>query len=387
MFNNGVPDMGAMPSGFGLSGDVSAVQALISALVSAGADNMWTDYARSSMRNSGGSQAAESEAIVTWLDQAGSHDLTGGNAQPTVINDRVYLDGGTPGQKAFYNSAYADVDAVSGLLIWQADPVPADNTTVPLSISDGANATGLQFYVAAANPPGSILKLTIRVTGTDIGVNLTNLTLYDGNPHVIAFGRPSAGSAWMSVDGGTPVTVAVTANDKIINEIRLGNAAYSNDCFQGFMDLCAIWHSYVDVATMTPLITDALTVVEILKDANFGNMIYNPYFSVDSYWTKGTGWTISGGKASASAAPAGGAGNLSQANGLQAGRSYEVTFTISNYSAGTIRPLAGSTGVGTSRSANGTFTETIVAGGSTSFFLQVTVNFTGDIDNVSVIEV
>ena len=47
---------------------------------------------------------------------------------------------------------------------------------------------------------------------------------------------------------------------------------------------------------------------------------------------------------------------------MVAGQSYSITFTVVNFSAGTIRCVLGGGTAGTYRSANGTYTETIVAG-------------------------
>lgn len=109
------------------------------------------------------------------------------------------------------------------------------------------------------------------------------------------------------------------------------------------------------------------------------NYINNPEFYKDLYWTKGTGWSISGGVASGAAT----SGLLEQPSiGLVQGNVYLVIFTISNYSSGNIKPYIGGSGGGTNRSANGTYLEVItMVGTDTLFFLGA---FTGDIDDVEV---
>jgi len=63
---------------------------------------------------------------------------------------------------------------------------------------------------------------------------------------------------------------------------------------------------------------------------------------------------------------------------------YNVTFTITNYTgAGTITPTVGDT-AGTARSANGTFTEAIISGAGSKFELLPSAAFGGDISNVLV---
>lgn len=64
------------------------------------------------------------------------------------------------------------------------------------------------------------------------------------------------------------------------------------------------------------------------------NLITNPTFSADTDWVKGTGWTISGGKANKSA---GTASVLSQSVSLTAGKGY-LLFWTTEWTAGTCTP-------------------------------------------------
>ena len=115
-------------------------------------------------------------------------------------------------------------------------------------------------------------------------------------------------------------------------------------------------------------------------------LVTNGDFATDSDWDKGTGWTISGGKANAISQPS--YSNLSQNNVIQLGKTYEVTFTISNYINGLTRILVGgltNVGDGTPRSGNGTYTENIESDG-TKLYIRGE-SFTGSIDNVSIKEI
>ena len=113
-------------------------------------------------------------------------------------------------------------------------------------------------------------------------------------------------------------------------------------------------------------------------------LIVNGDFATDSDWTKGTGWSISGGKAN-SVDTLG--FQLSQPITYTSGKIYKVTYTISNYVSGSIRAYYGGTGVGAERNANGTYTDYIAASGSQTFYIRSTTTFIGSIDNVSVKEV
>lgn len=105
--------------------------------------------------------------------------------------------------------------------------------------------------------------------------------------------------------------------------------------------------------------------------------VQNGDFTTDTLWTKGTGWTISAGTASCDGTQAGDS-DLTQASAdlvapLINGVEYEVTFTVSGYTAGNITPRVGGT-LGTARNANGTYTETIAAGAGAD------IDFRGDVN-------
>ncbi len=119
------------------------------------------------------------------------------------------------------------------------------------------------------------------------------------------------------------------------------------------------------------------------------DVITNGDFATDSDWTKGTGWTISGGSANCDGSQTGTSNlNNSVSNGLVNNVRYVVKYTISNYSAGSIRIKLGNTGYGDYNSANGTYTATLTALVSTFPYAQFNADssFVGSIDNVSVKE-
>jgi len=118
----------------------------------------------------------------------------------------------------------------------------------------------------------------------------------------------------------------------------------------------------------------------IFADKKFGEYVTNGAFAADTNWTKGAGWTIGSGVATATGAIS---TDLSQTltTPIIKEEVYVVTYTITR-TAGSIQPSLG-TVLGTSRNASGTYTETIIAG-STSDFKFTTTGFTGTVDNVSI---
>jgi hypothetical protein len=111
-------------------------------------------------------------------------------------------------------------------------------------------------------------------------------------------------------------------------------------------------------------------LVEFFKNGNF---------ATDTDWTKGAGWTIASGVATATGAISTSI-NQTAADTINAGQTYSLQYTITQ-TAGSITPNIGGT-LGTVRSAAGTYTETIVAGATQIVGFDAT-GFTGTLDNVS----
>ena len=122
-------------------------------------------------------------------------------------------------------------------------------------------------------------------------------------------------------------------------------------------------------------------------DGSLGSeLIADGGFDSASGWTKGTGWSISGGVASCDGTQTATTDLHETAkNGLVDGKTYRIEYTITSYSAGSIRVKAGNTGFGTYRSATGTYVENIVAGVTsfTAVQFNADADFVGSIDNVS----
>jgi hypothetical protein len=112
-------------------------------------------------------------------------------------------------------------------------------------------------------------------------------------------------------------------------------------------------------------------------------LITNGGFDADATWTKGTGWTISGGQALASTV--GAAAFLSQPVSVVKGGAYRLSFDVANFASGSVRASFDSGDVGTTRSADGTYVETItLTAAATILRFAGPSAFTGRIDNVSV---
>lgn len=119
-------------------------------------------------------------------------------------------------------------------------------------------------------------------------------------------------------------------------------------------------------------------------------LIANGTFGSSTGWALGTGWSVAGGVLVATAVAAAGSPAASTTYAqtpLAQGAFYNVTYTISGFSAGSVRFqfTGGATVNGTARGANGTLTETVLATAPhTGFQFIAATDFTGNIDNLSV---
>ena len=136
---------------------------------------------------------------------------------------------------------------------------------------------------------------------------------------------------------------------------------------------------------------------ELVQNGNFSELgselVTNGDFATNSDWNLGTGWSINNGKAVGENAGSPSVSYLSQDFAFVSGKTYKVVYTVSEYVKGNVRPQLASPGSQNlpNVSANGTYTEYIVANNNFSKFrfraATTDGGFTGKIDNVSVKQV
>jgi len=115
----------------------------------------------------------------------------------------------------------------------------------------------------------------------------------------------------------------------------------------------------------------------------FDSLVTNGTFDADTDWTKGTGFTISGGVATKAS---GSSSQLEQAGSLTEGRIYTVSMTATR-TAGAYQIAAGGF-VGTVRTTTGTFTQTFTCTNSSAVTRFIADgSFAGTVDNISIFEV
>ena len=128
---------------------------------------------------------------------------------------------------------------------------------------------------------------------------------------------------------------------------------------------------------------------ELVQNGNFSELgselVTNGDFATDSNWAKGSGWIINNGKASVTTTTINVA--LTQDGIITVGKTYKVIYEVKDFVAGSIRVRLGDTW-GSYRTANGTYTEYLVATTNTDFRFYATAATTElSIDNVSVKQV
>jgi len=138
---------------------------------------------------------------------------------------------------------------------------------------------------------------------------------------------------------------------------------------------------YIDTMQITAPPTINTTVV-IYDATSIAETVTNGAFASDTAWTKGTGWAIAAGVATKTA---GTASVLSQTTACTPGELYQITFTVSAYSAGAVTAYLGGT-AGSSVSADATYIQRIKMG-TTDSLLSFSANAACalSIDDVSVI--
>jgi len=142
-------------------------------------------------------------------------------------------------------------------------------------------------------------------------------------------------------------------------------------------------YDLLDKATilLTPTATSDARVHSV-KTYTGDELVTNGGFDTDSDWTKGSGWTISGGKANATNTSI----NINQNIGNQQGKKLKVEFDVNFISGSYLRAEIGAT-LGYNITSSGRYS-TIITPSTTSGLLYIYGgNFTGSIDNVSVVDV
>ncbi len=258
---------------------------------------------------------------------------------------------------------------------WFIDAPKASRATATTASSGTKTGTGTATATTATSAGVAVRNIT--GTGTPQATTATTETIggiVEGN--VAGGGTPQAQGATVTAvtvrnitGSGTPAastaTGAGSGGKGIVGVSTMqANAATSS----GAIILYGSWNDTTDTAATWATESAALTTYTFDSD--------------DGTWTLPYNWVIANGVATHNA---NGSSTIDTAYSFTEGESYTVTFTLSDRTSGRVKPRfgGGSAVSGTDRDADGTYTETIVAGaGNTLLTFQASVTFRGSVDNV-----
>jgi len=274
---------------------------------------------------------------------------------------------------AYSNGAvlYADVDTLGGLT--QTEPgngylkLPiafvvhsASNGTLAVRIDPGSSLHDLHDVDTAGRVNGSVLR-------------------YDS---ALKYWKASTTAGIVAGD------TSVFARDFQISGTS-GQVTYFNGSNTVTGDANLTWSAANRTLGINTTTTSGANIIikntqEPVRDAAW---LPNQTFGADTTnWTKGTGWTFNGTQAVATAAT-GALTYTTLPDTIISGRAYEVTYTLAGYSAGTVTVALGNVSLALpAYNVTGNavlLTPTSATGG----FRFTTSTFTGNLDNIAVVEV
>ena len=234
-----------------------------------------------------------------------------------------------------------------------------------------------QFYDANGDPLNGGLVYTYSA-GTDTpkatytdqagGTQMTNPIVLD-----------SAGRSVWFIDGSY----------KYVVKDSLGNTIRTVDNVTSFQTLAASADAFFqtfsgDGTTTAFTLSTALGTEEkallVFLDKKLEPHVSNGAFATDTVWTKGAGWTIAAGVATATGAISTAISQTSLVTLVQ-GQAYNITFTMTRSAGSLIASIGGGSTV--EQSTTGTYRNTLIAGSTQT--LAFTGNaFTGTLDDVSI---
>ena len=117
---------------------------------------------------------------------------------------------------------------------------------------------------------------------------------------------------------------------------------------------------------------------------DFSTVVTNGELDADSDWTKGTGWTISGGSANSDGTES--VSYFRQNSIVDLTSTYNIQFTVSKSTSGTLNLLKGNGSTQVDVTSDGTYNYYTTWDGSTGDIVFQSLNFIGSINNISVKE-
>ncbi len=260
-------------------------------------------------------------------------------------------------------------------------------------------------YVRLRQPtnPGMEIGGTylVTITASGVGSGSNSLQFYNQNSVGDYITTDGTYSQLVTVNGSAGVRIRSTNNTQDITISNISIVDVSSDFDFDRASSATRINSSGLVQDMQSITDPELVLNGDFSEIDTTNAVSNPTFDLgselvtngtfdtDSDWSLENTWTIENGLANGNGAN-GSAEELTQANTFTLGKTYKVVYQILNYVNGNVRFqfAGGATLSGTTRSADGTYTEYIVATANhTLLKFKAGSEFYGSIDNVSVKEI
>lgn len=258
-----------------------------------------------------------------------------------------------------------------------------EGTNVP-AFSVLTRSDGIEYQTdAAAVVTGGVAEFNITCKTKGVTGNLTSGAILNFSPPIGGMSSEAVVGV-AGITGGFEVENDESARERMLEKKRHPPMAGDQFDYPAWLkEVVGITRAWVDTVTFLPgvvgvvfLMDEKTTNAEILRNGVFA--------SVDN-WETGPGWAVTGGKAHSDGTYPAESVLRQNIDPLGDGVPYELTFTISNRTAGSVRYETGPSGSGSGPiSADGTYTYYFNGDPGSAYFQFVAeVGFIGDIDNVS----
>ena len=246
-------------------------------------------------------------------------------------------------------------------------------------------------YITASNDTATYaLKIGVSGTATSGTIKLDNVSVKEVPDWTLTQATVSNNTLQLSTTDGS--YTAATQSLGSIGESYKIQLDVSN--IVGTISVAIGGGTDVDITTNgthTIYIKSASTTFELKRkfgitnvSASINNVVVQE-LDPNDYWNLGTGWSIGDGKLEGTNVN----GVSSEQSGYTfVGKTFQVSYTISDYTQGSVQIYLGGVQATSLKDVNGVHTETItITSGNSTLYVYGVSNFTGSIDNVSAQEV